>query len=114
MTKLNLDNFRPEIQHVPYSGDPNLCASCGEEASRVGEFKEPICETCYEELLEDIKQATNSFCPECTEILGSSHWCYNCGYDPFFVDYKAGELSLADWEARYNDYSDFDFDDIPF
>lgn len=55
-----------------------------------------------------------AYCPECTEILGTGHWCYNCGYDPYYVDYKAGELAVADWDARFYDYSDFDFDDVPF
>jgi len=61
-----------------------------------------------------VNGAGAAYCPQCTEFLGSCHFCYNCGWDPMELDYRNGELSVADWESRWDDYSDFDYEDVPF
>lgn len=81
MTKINFDNFYPEIQHAPYPGDPNVCASCQKEATRVGEYNEPICETCYKALLEDIKQAMETSKLDALNDRRIFHEC-GCPTDP--------------------------------
>lgn len=56
---------------------------------------------------------TTNYCPQCTEIL-DTHFCFNCGWDPMWEEYKVGDLAVADWESRWLDHSDVDYDIIPF